>query len=107
MMSQSLLQDFSFVNTGRDAGRVFLKIGESQLRVYVLLLAESEFGLTDNDMSKLMKIPSSTVCARRHQAIKKFPGMIFSDEVVSGPYGAKNNIYRLNDDFRDEIMREL
>ena len=107
MISQMNLDEFSRIDTRAIAAKKFSERHNTQKAVYLKLLADSEFGLTDNDASKLMKIPASTVCARRNQCMKKYPGMIYCQELVEGPFGAKNKLYELNDKFRSEVLRGL
>ena len=70
-------------------------LGLQQGNVLRALFLSGEDGLTDEEGSELIGIKNTSWIARRHDIIKKYPELLFSDTYRLGSSNLMNRIWRV------------
>lgn len=72
------------------------KLGTQTENVLRALFLAGDDGLTDEEGSELIGIKQTSWIARRHDLIKKYPDLLFSDTYRLGSSNLMNRIWRVN-----------
>ena len=92
-MKQSSLNDFD----SREDARFYIeksKKKQSQAEAVLWAFETSPTGCTDQEVAEILEIQSSSVRARRHELIRKYPDKFYSEEKRLSKYGIGCDVWK-------------